>query len=175
MQTPPGFFLYAKECETMIRPIKSQSRDLRSHLLCVINRGMRKSQQDVLPVSTPTRTRRHRLGRIRFFALRDGIRQCLDAGYSLILTYEEHEERLGMSYSQFVRYVSRFITPDVRGPTEILPPQPGTVTVQARPLENTGVAIAVAVNVEVLTSQKPASVGQPRFVHHTSVPKDKLV
>ena len=70
---------------------------------------MNEVKRDLVPKSIPERANR-RLGRIRFMAHLEKVRKYLEAGYSLIVAYEDLQPRLEMSYSQFARYVGQFIT-----------------------------------------------------------------
>lgn len=40
---------------------------------------------------------------------KDEIKRKLDEGYTAVLVFEDHQYYLGISYSQFVRYVNKFI------------------------------------------------------------------
>lgn len=60
-------------------------------------------------MTLPTNCRR-RLGRIRFYAALDKIQKDIDAGFPITAVHDRHD--LGMSYSQFTRYVQRFVKPD---------------------------------------------------------------
>ena len=48
-------------------------------------------------------------GRVAFLARIEDIRKMVDAGYSLLVIYEKYEKHLKISYSQFARYVTRYI------------------------------------------------------------------
>ena len=49
-------------------------------------------------------------GRIAFLARIDVIREMVFAGYPLLAIYRQYEEGLGVvSYSQFARYVARYV------------------------------------------------------------------
>lgn len=48
-------------------------------------------------------------GRVGFLARMDGIKKMIDAGHPLLFIYKEHEKHLSISYSQFVKYVHKFI------------------------------------------------------------------
>lgn len=58
---------------------------------------------------TKTGTKRG-LGRVTFLAKQGLIAEAMEAGWPLTLIYEKHAEKLGISYSQFSRYVARYIT-----------------------------------------------------------------
>jgi hypothetical protein len=48
-------------------------------------------------------------GRIGFFAHRDTFQRLIDAGYPLRTIYDDYAERLGVGYSQFAKYVRRYL------------------------------------------------------------------
>ena len=48
-------------------------------------------------------------GRVAFLARIEDIRKMIDAGYTLLVIYEKYEKHLKISYSQFARYVTRYI------------------------------------------------------------------
>lgn len=48
-------------------------------------------------------------GRVGFLARLDGIKQMAEAGYPLLSIYQKYESDVGISYSQFVKYVNRYI------------------------------------------------------------------
>lgn len=101
---------------------------------------------------------RHRDGRVRFFAHREEIRVGLSRGYSLILLYEQYADVFQFSYSQFSRYVSKYLK---------------------APAAELGQSNAVA-----LERQKEAAkpghadsrqTGLPQFNYRTDTPKDDLI
>jgi hypothetical protein len=49
------------------------------------------------------------MARAAFFARLDVIRGDLDQGWRMIAVYEKHAAELGVSYSQFTRYVRQYI------------------------------------------------------------------
>lgn len=53
---------------------------------------------------------RRGMGRVAFHALRETIRTELDAGYTVAMIYERHQEALPISYEQFRTYIARDIT-----------------------------------------------------------------
>ena len=59
--------------------------------------------------STPGKVLRG-AGRVAFLARIEAIRQAIGEGYTLTAVYSDHEKHLGISYSQFARYVSKFIS-----------------------------------------------------------------
>lgn len=63
------------------------------------------------------------IGRVTFMAHLAEITAELDAGASLKAIHENHRDRLGISYSQFVNYVDRIIRHRARNQAP-LPPQP---------------------------------------------------
>jgi|SRR5687768_6554806 len=48
-------------------------------------------------------------GRVAFLARKEEIKARIEAGYTMITVYEEHQKQLGISYGQFVNYVNRYI------------------------------------------------------------------
>ncbi|HGC8067029.1 TPA: TraK family protein [Yersinia enterocolitica] len=48
-------------------------------------------------------------GRVAFLALVEDFRKLLDAGHPLRSIYDDHQERLGIGYPQFTKYVGRYI------------------------------------------------------------------
>lgn len=58
---------------------------------------------------TKTVTKRG-LGRVSFLAKQGVISEAIAAGWPLTSIYEKHAEKLNISYSQFSRYVARYIT-----------------------------------------------------------------
>ena len=48
--------------------------------------------------------RRRRNGLSAFRAVEPEVRSALDAGWTLVAIYEQHEGRLALSYAQFTRY-----------------------------------------------------------------------
>ena len=54
--------------------------------------------------------RRKGLGRVRFLARLEAIREAVRQGYPVQMIYEtQQREGLGISYSQFTRYVNQFV------------------------------------------------------------------
>jgi len=125
---------------------------------------MNDHERNLIPHRIPDRARR--LGRVRFFAHLERVHKALEAGYSLIVVYEELHARLEMSYSQFARYVNQFIT------------QAGKTSHSKDPGEpDPGVSATaiVAVKVEVTSPKEPTKARRPGFTYDNSKPKDKLV
>jgi hypothetical protein len=140
-------------------------RDLRSRAPCVIYARMNEVKRDLVPKSIPERANR-RLGRIRFMAHLEKVRKYLEAGYSLIVAYEELQSRLEMSYSQFARYVGQFITHVEK---------PNIAKDADNPEGCTTTAVVVPVKVEVTSANGPTKPRRPGFTYDNSTPKDKLV
>ncbi len=59
--------------------------------------------------STPGKVLRG-AGRVAFLARIEAIRKAISEGYTLTAVYSDHATHLGISYSQFARYVSKFIS-----------------------------------------------------------------
>lgn len=74
-------------------------------------------------------------GRVAFLARVADFRKLVEAGHPLLGIYESNKDELGISYSQFARYVAKYI----RSPSheqETLDPRPSAASapaVQARP------------------------------------------
>jgi hypothetical protein len=51
------------------------------------------------------------MGRVRFFAQLPLVREKVIAGYALSVIYRQFQDALGISYSQFRRYVSQHVRP----------------------------------------------------------------
>ena len=51
------------------------------------------------------------MGRVRFFAQLPGVREKVTQGYALSVIYRQYQSVLGISYSQFRRYVSQHVRP----------------------------------------------------------------
>jgi hypothetical protein len=72
---------------------------------------------------------RQGLGRVRFLARLEAIRVAVGQGYPLRMIYEaQQRDGLGISYSQFARYVNQF----VHAAGDATPARRGTGTVGAR-------------------------------------------
>lgn len=56
-----------------------------------------------------TPKKRRGVGRVAFLARIDDFRNLLEAGHSLLAIYEIHGDELGISYSQFARYVTKYL------------------------------------------------------------------
>lgn len=51
-------------------------------------------------------------GRVAFLARAPDIKKRIDEGYTVKTIYQEYKAQLNISYSQFTRYVSRYIESD---------------------------------------------------------------
>lgn len=62
-------------------------------------------------MTKPTTAKAHRkgAGRVAFLAHADLFRSLLTAGHSQRAIYDDHAANLGMSYSQFNRYVGKYL------------------------------------------------------------------
>lgn len=58
---------------------------------------------------TPEAARRG-AGRVAFLAHIEAIRKAVNEGWPATAIYEEHKARVGITYSQFARYIARYIT-----------------------------------------------------------------
>lgn len=60
-------------------------------------------------------TRRRGVGRVAFLARLDEFRILIEAGWPITLIYEDHGKSTGLSYSQFARYIGKYVrTPPTR-------------------------------------------------------------
>ncbi|WGO96401.1 TraK family protein (plasmid) [Pseudomonas viciae] len=58
---------------------------------------------------TPEAARRG-AGRVAFLAHVEAIRKAVNEGWPATAIYEEHKAKVGITYSQFARYIARYIT-----------------------------------------------------------------
>lgn len=68
--------------------------------MCVRGSGMQNTKRN-MPL-------KHR-GLVTFLAIRDKVQERLDKGWFLVDVYEAYVDALGVSYSQFARYVATHI------------------------------------------------------------------
>lgn len=54
-------------------------------------------------------------GRVAFLARKAAIEKMIGEGYPLIFIYEKHSRELNISYSQFARYVRKYIRSEPHG------------------------------------------------------------
>lgn len=54
-------------------------------------------------------TERRGSGRVSFVAVMDDVRAEIERGVPLVQIYEAFEDRLDLGYTQFTKYVTRFI------------------------------------------------------------------
>ncbi|MDH0187692.1 TraK family protein [Stenotrophomonas sp. GD03993] len=132
-------------------------------------------------MSTPEKKSRGG-GRVAFLKHRESIRELIEAGHVARSIYDQlgGDEKLGISYSQFMRYVNKFITPGKSHDIQATPPPhpaPGVRT------GITALAPTAPTSSDPLPrppangTGKPASTGprpgaQPR-IQHNSVASDK--
>ena len=120
-------------------------------------------------------------GRVAFLKHRESIRELIEAGHVARSIYDKlgGDEKLGISYSQFMRYVNKFITPGKSHDVQAAPPPhpaPGvrtgsTATPPApSPLGQPTRAPANSTGQPVSSGTRPG--GQPR-IQHSSVASDK--
>lgn len=74
-------------------------------------------------------------GRVAFLARAQTIQQMVEAGYPVIAIYKQHEGELGISYSQFARYVARYIGSPWRYEQTGISNRPTVDTPPAPPIE----------------------------------------
>lgn len=58
----------------------------------------------------PTETARRGAGRVAFLAHIEAIRKAVNEGWPATAIYDEHKAKVGITYSQFARYIARYIT-----------------------------------------------------------------
>lgn len=63
-------------------------------------------------------------GRVAFLARKAAIEKMIGEGYPLIFIYEKHSRELNISYSQFARYVRKFIRSSTHETERINPALP---------------------------------------------------
>lgn len=86
--------------------------------------------------TTPERRRRD--GKSKFMALRETINREFAEGHTARAIYERHLDQAGLSYSQFARYVAKYVRPNDGPDTQAATPRPTPQTapsVQPRPVE----------------------------------------
>lgn len=50
-------------------------------------------------------------GRVAFLARKDAIKEKIDSGRTSMSVYREYQKQIDISYSQFSRYVAKYINP----------------------------------------------------------------
>jgi hypothetical protein len=60
-------------------------------------------------------------GRVAFLARLDAIKKMIEAGHPLLTIYQEHQSNLSFSYSQFVKYVHKYIRSKPKDETKTAP------------------------------------------------------
>ncbi|MBZ7458433.1 hypothetical protein FMJ29_05545 [Klebsiella michiganensis] len=60
-------------------------------------------------LNAATKSRPQRRGRASFVAVLDEVRKEHERGVPLLWIYEKFEDRLDMGYTQFTKYVTRYI------------------------------------------------------------------
>lgn len=69
----------------------------------------------------PVKMRRG-VGRVAFLARLEEFRKLVDAGWPITSIYEDHGPSTGLSYSQFVRYIGKYLrTPPTRNRSDEQP------------------------------------------------------
>lgn len=73
-------------------------------------------------MTTPTTPeRRRRDGKSKFMALRETISREFAEGHTARAIYDRHLDQAGLSYSQFARYVARYVRTDDGPKTQVSP------------------------------------------------------
>lgn len=94
-------------------------------------------------------------GRVAFFANTDKFRELLNNGHPQRSIYEDHAAALGISYSQFNRYVTLYITKGVKNETPTTKSEV-PVSQSANPPAKTPAPAPVPQKVEPAKQEKPA-------------------
>lgn len=123
----------------------------------------------------PANAARRGAGRVAFLASKDLFRSLFEQGHSQRAIYDDHGSRLGITYSQFNRYMTRYLTEKesvIEQQNEVssssAPPSPGG---RAKPdRDEDGATRDGEAKPE---GKRPGQVG--RKFEHKSVPDDKLI
>lgn len=125
-------------------------------------------------MSTPEKKSRGG-GRVAFLKHREAIRELIEAGHVARSIYDQlgGDAKLGISYSQFMRYVNKFITPgkshDVQATT---PPPPAPAGIRAAAPAATQPATRQPRDSGQPTPSAARPGAQPR-IQHSSVAADR--
>lgn len=65
-------------------------------------------------MTTTSKTRRGE-GRVKFLAHAEKIKELINSGHAQQFVYDQHADALGISYSQFNRYVSKYVLGKTEG------------------------------------------------------------
>lgn len=125
-------------------------------------------------MSTPEKKSRGG-GRVAFLKHRESIRELIEAGHVARSIYDKlgGDEKLGISYSQFMRYVNKFITPGKSHDVQATPPPhptPGVRTGTTAPTSSGHLPPANGTGKPASSGPRPGA--QPR-IQHNSVASDK--
>ena len=90
-------------------------------------------------------------GRVGFLARQEEIKKMYEAGHPLLSIYQQYEKDMSISYSQFVKYVHKFI--------------------RSKPNGNEGKKSIPAPETTPVRTRAP---GQPAFVS-SDTPRDNLI
>lgn len=109
-----------------------------------------------------SKTNRRGTGRVAFLARIAVFQEKIEAGHTMASIYDDHKKELGVSYSQFSRYVNKFIRSNQRDEEQ----QPA---IGKHPVSSSGEKPN-----EGAPKEKPAggSKRKPGF-HHNPDPKDR--
>lgn len=122
---------------------------------------------------TPGEKRRRGAGRAAFLARIEPIKAAVERGLPLTIIYDEHGTGMGLSYSQFHRYVARYVRNDDKPTRNTTPALPGF---EQGPKEPPAVGPAPeqpAGGRTPSTPPKPAPGGPGQRFRHNAEPDDK--
>lgn len=126
-------------------------------------------------------------GRVAFLARVEEFKELHSKGYPLLSMYEKHEAELGISYSQFARYVAKYVRSPPAHEHVAAPPSASPAPTQApavSPRPNPGskpdaapAPAAPTANANAQQSNKPERPSRPKpFDHDPSAAKrDDLI
>jgi len=103
-------------------------------------------------------------GRVAFMAKLPEIQTALDAGQSLRMIYDAHEAALGISYSNFARYVAKHLRSQTNA----------SQASKDRPQQSSSFGGRSGDSPKPAEPAKPG-VGQPTFKHRATGGNDDLV
>jgi len=122
------------------------------------------------------------VGRVAFLARLADFKRLLDAGHSMRSIYDDHKNQLGIGYSQFTKYVSRYVrkadhdrhqTGSGQGQAaspQIPSPAPAT---SAGPAQQPTAGSAGAASAVTSPGQRPGKHGRAVFQHNPNSGNDR--
>ena len=121
--------------------------------------------------------KKHRgAGRVAFLARIEEIKQMVSEGHPLLSIYEKHQAELGTSYSQFARYVAKYVRSTPTNEHPVQPPSsPAPVRQQAPAVAPQQSAASAAGDAPA--PARPDRPGRPKPFDHdpSSAKRDDLI